>query len=174
MLDIEVRPAARLAADERAAIVDLCSLAYEEDFAPHLALMPDIVHVLGRDRGRLVSHAGWVTRWLQPEGMAPLRTAYVEAVATLPEAQGRGHASAILAALPPLFGDFDIAALSPSESGFYARLGWQLWRGPLLVREGGGLVPTPEEEIMVLRLPRTPPLDLRLPASIEWRPGEVW
>jgi hypothetical protein len=27
---------------------------------------------------------------------------------------------------------------------------------------------------MILRLPRTPPLDETAPLSAEWRPGEVW
>jgi predicted acetyltransferase len=30
--------------------------------------------------------------------------------------------------------DFDIAALSPTNSRFYERLGWQIWRGQLAVR----------------------------------------
>ena len=65
------------------------------------------------------------------------------------------------------------AALSPATEGLYARLGWRFWRGPLSIRSEAGKTPTPEEEIMFLRLPRTPPLDETLPLSAEWRPGEV-
>jgi hypothetical protein len=36
------------------------------------------------------------------------------------------------------------------------------------------LISTPEEQIMILQLPQTPPLDLTLPLSAEWREGEVW
>ncbi|KPF77775.1 hypothetical protein IP88_05525 [alpha proteobacterium AAP81b] len=173
MLAISVRPVATLTAVERTAIVDLCSRAYEEDFAPYFAVMPDFVHVCGHIDGVLVAHAGWVTRWLQAGDGALLRTAYVEAVATLPEAQGRGHASAILAALPPHWVTFDIAALSPSDVGFYARFGWEAWRGPLLARRDG-VAAMPDETAMILRLPRTPDLDIAASLSIEWREGEVW
>jgi aminoglycoside 2'-N-acetyltransferase I len=58
--------------------------------------------------------------------------------------------------------------------GGYARLGWELWRGPLFVRTDAGLMPTPDEEVMILRLPRTTPLDLDSPLSAEWREGELW
>ena len=37
------------------------------------------------------------------------------------------------------------------------------------------LQPTPDETVMILRLPRTPPdLDLDAPLSAEWRRGELW
>jgi aminoglycoside 2'-N-acetyltransferase I len=66
-------------------------------------------------------------------------------------------------------------ALAPSDPAFYERLGWESWRGPLYVRKGGELVPTPGERAMVYRLPRTPRgLDLDRAVSIEWRPGEIW
>lgn len=133
------------------------------------------MHLLGRVDGRLVSHLMLVERALQPEGHPPLRTAYVELVATHPAAQRRGHASTLLRALPPLMTDFELGGLSPSEAGFYARLGWEPWTGPLSVRTSDGLEPTPDEELMVLRLPRTPPtLDLARGISVEWRRGEVW
>ena len=47
-----------------------------------------------------------------------------------------------------------------------------------LARRGahsGGLTATPEERIMIMRLPDSPELDLDLPLSVEWRPGgELW
>jgi hypothetical protein len=33
----------------------------------------------------------------------------------------------------------------------------------LFIRTDVGLMPTPDEEVMILRLPRTPPLDLAVP-----------
>lgn len=172
---IAVLPADDLYDEERDELLALLSAAYEEDFATYLNLLPDPVHLIARVDGRMVSHLCWVTRWLQV-GVGPLlRTAYVEAVATLPVCQGQGHASALLAVLPPLIGTFDIAALSPSDSAFYARFGWQDWRGPLLIRTDAGVVPPEEEEsAMVLALPCSPALDLDAPLSVEWRPGEVW
>jgi aminoglycoside 2'-N-acetyltransferase I len=71
--------------------------------------------------------------------------------------------------------DYDIAALSTGSYGFYARLGWQLWRGPLFIRKEKELIPTPREQgVMVLALPKTPPFDLDAPLSIESREIEPW
>jgi hypothetical protein len=44
----------------------------------------------------------------------------------------------------------------------------------LSVRRDGRIEPTPEERVMIHPLPLTPILDLDVPLSIEWRPGEVW
>jgi hypothetical protein len=116
----------------------------------------------------------WVTRWLQAGDGPLLKTAYVELVATAPAMQRRGYATSLLRYFPSQVIEFDLAALSPAPDALYTRVGWRFWRGPLAVRTAQGLVPTPEEEVMVLHLPRTPELDLELPLSVEWRPGEVW
>ncbi|MCU0634806.1 MAG: GNAT family N-acetyltransferase [Gemmatimonadaceae bacterium] len=157
------------------ALVTLCDAAYEEPTAPFFADVGAGVHVLALDDDALVAHAMWVTRDLQSPGHAAWSTAYVELVATHPTHQRRGYATAVLRALAEQVRDFDLAALSPSDPAFYARLGWEPWRGPLSVRTADGLASTPEEEIMILRLPRTPAsLDVDAPLSVEWRPGEVW
>ena len=173
---IEVVPAAALDRATRAEILAVCSDAYEEDFSAYLALLAGAVHVLARLDGALVAHAAWVERPLHAENLAtPLRSAYVEAVAVPTALRGRGLGTQVLAALPPLLEDYDVAALSPSEPGFYARLGWERWRGALWYRDGDTKVPTPEEEIMILRLPRTPTnLDLDASLGVDWRPLEVW
>lgn len=174
-MDIEERHSSALGADERREVIALCDAAYEEETARYFADIGAGWHLLGRVDGVLVAHLMFVTRTLQPADGSMLRTAYVELVATHPAHQGRGHASALLRAVPALVADFDLAALSPSDEGFYARLGWTPWRGPLLVRTAGGVEPTPEETIMILRTPRTPAtLDLDGALSVEWRPGEVW
>jgi aminoglycoside 2'-N-acetyltransferase I len=156
-------------------MLELCTEAYGEDFAPYLAVLSDPVHVLAHEGGLLVSHACWVTRWLQPGSGPLLRAAYVEAVATRPGFRKRGLASAVMQRLVQEFAGYDIAALSPSDAGFYRRLGWERWRGPLLVRTASGLKPSPDDEVcMIFRLAKSPELDLGAPLSIEWRPGEVW
>jgi len=152
----------------------LCDAAYDEPTAPFFESLGPGEHLLGfRDRV-LVSHLMWVTRWVQPEGGRALETSYVEMVATAPDAQRRGYASALLERFVSCVGDYELAALSPATEGVYARLGWRFWRGPLLARQDGRLVATPDERVMILTLPRTPALDLDLPLSVEWRPGEVW
>jgi aminoglycoside 2'-N-acetyltransferase I len=158
----------------RAAVLALCNAAYQEPMAPYLEAMGPGEHLLGLRADILVSHLMWVIRWLEPAGMQPLRTAYVELVATAPEVQGHGYATQLLKAFPSLVRDHDLAALSPATDRVYARLGWRYWRGPLAVRHQGRLVPTPEERVMILRLPRTPVLDDTQTLSVEWRPGEAW
>ncbi|MBM7844133.1 GNAT family N-acetyltransferase [Herpetosiphon giganteus] len=172
-LSLQICKSADLTPDVGQAILAMCSLAYDEDFAPYLNYA-NPVHVLGWLGSELVSHAMWVERWLQIGDEAPRRTAYIEAVATHPDYQKRGYASHVLRHLVTAIDDFALAALSPSDAAFYQRLGWELWRGPLAMRTEQGVEPTPDEEVMILRLPKTGPLDLAAPISVEWREGEVW
>jgi aminoglycoside 2'-N-acetyltransferase I len=149
----------------------LCDLAYGQ---PVFETFAGGVHVLGRLRGQLVSHAMWIPRWLQPQGYPPLKTAYVELVATHPDYRHCGYATKIMERVAAEIADEELGALSPAAHSLYERLGWSYWRGPLFVRTDRGSLPTPDDQVMVLSLPRTPPLDLQAPLSIEWRPGEIW
>jgi aminoglycoside 2'-N-acetyltransferase I len=156
-------------------ICELCTEAYEEDFTRAFEALGPGVHVIGRFEGHIVSHAMWVARALQPGRRTPLRTAYVEAVATKRRFQHRGFASQILRHLAQEIQSYELGALSPSDDAFYARLGWELWHGPLFIRTDAGLDPTPEESVMILRLEHTPAdLDPNEPLSAEWRTGELW
>jgi GNAT superfamily N-acetyltransferase len=174
--DIQHLHAGQLGDDLRARIFALCSDAYEEDFTPHLALLADATHVLATMDGELVAHAAWVRRELRVgTARRPLSCAYVEAVATTVRLQRRGLGTAVLRAIPALVSDFDIAALSPSEPAFYARSGWALWQGPLFHLQDGQRHRSDDEQVMVLRLPRTPAwLDLRDDLETDWREGDVW
>jgi len=175
VLTIQTIPSASLSDADRRQIITLCNCAYKEDSEDLFSTFVSPTHVLGRFDGHLVSHALWVTRYLQAGHGPLLRTAYVEAVATDPDYQRRGFATAVMQRLAAEVQDFELAALSPSDPAFYARLGWQLWRGPLFIRtEDGLLASADEEQVMILRLPRTPLLDLDMPLSAEWRQGELW
>lgn len=174
-LIIERVSSEELAEAELAAVVAMCELAYDEPLAGLFSAYGPATHMLGRWDGLIVSHVMWVTRWLQPAGLAPLRTAYIEMVASHPAYQGRGYASLLMAAAPTYFGsEFELAALCPAETDLYGRLGWVYWRGPLFIRQDGQLRPTPDERVMILPLDKTPPLDLDAPLSAEWREGEIW
>ena len=174
MLVIERKSSATLTPKLTHALHDLCDAAYQTPTAQFFESLGPGEHLLGFQEGVLVSHLMWVTRWLEPDGGRSLRTSYVEMVATAPDAQRRGYASALLEQFPSCVGDYELAALCPATEGLYARLGWRFWRGPLFARKDGRVVATPEERVMTLTLPRTPVLDLDLPLSVEWRPGEVW
>ncbi|MBY0491943.1 MAG: GNAT family N-acetyltransferase [Gemmatimonadaceae bacterium] len=174
-MQVDIVASAALTATQRDAVVALCTAAYEEPFAAYLTDIGPGVHLLGTVDGQLVSHLMWVPRTLYLDGGRPLETAYVEAVATQPAEQGKGYATRLMRAVPALVEAFDLAALSPSDEAWYARLGWEMWRGPLSVRDAGGVVETPDEEVMILRLPKTPAgLNVSAPLACDWRPGEVW
>jgi aminoglycoside 2'-N-acetyltransferase I len=126
--------------------------------------------------GRIVSHASVVERELHV-AQRPLRTGYVEAVATAPDHEGQGHGSAVMReATTHIREAFELGALGTGKHGFYERLGWQTWRGPTFVRAPEGPRRTPDEDglIMVVRTPTSPPIDLHAPLSCDWRPGDVW
>ncbi|HUR93885.1 MAG TPA: GNAT family N-acetyltransferase [Gemmatimonadales bacterium] len=174
-LQLDAVESGTLTARVREAIRALCEEAYQEELASYFTDVGPGLHLLGRVDGALVTHAMLVPRVLETAATGQMRTAYVELVATRPSHQRRGYASHLLEALIPFMRDFTIGALSPSDAAFYDRLGWERWRGPLSVRTPSGDVPTPDEEVMILRLPRTPSaLDVDAALSIEWRPGEVW
>jgi aminoglycoside 2'-N-acetyltransferase I len=173
-LKLEVIRADQLAPGRLAEIHALCQRAYHEDLTPLFRTFTDVTHVIGSLGATIVSHALWVTRWLQPGDQPPLRTAYVEMVATEPRFQQRGFATAVMRRLAEAITDFELGGLSPADTTVYTQLGWVFWQGPLFIRTQDGLLPTPEERVMILRLPKTPPLDLTLPMSAEWREGELW
>lgn len=164
----------RLSTQTEQDILSLCLHEWGNDFVALWPTFVDSTHVLALLEGRVVSHALWVTRWLQPAPCPSLRTAYVEAVVTDATYRRQGLATAVLQRLHTHIRDFEIGGLSPSRVSFYERLGWEYWRGPLSVRTATGSIATPDEEVMILRLPRTPRLDLNAPLSVEWRDGELW
>ena len=133
-LTLDVIRSAVLAGSERSEILALCSRAHGMDYEPLYRTFLDATHVLARWHGTLVSHALWVTRWLQCGALPSLRTAYVEAVATEEAWRGRGFATAVMRRVAAEIGDFGLGGLSSAQPGLYARLGWELWRGPLFIR----------------------------------------
>jgi aminoglycoside 2'-N-acetyltransferase I len=71
-------------------------------------------------------------------------------------------------------GSYELGALSPARQSIYKRLGWDTWQGPLSIRTDDGLLATPGDEVMALRLAQTPRLDVTQPLTAEWREGELW
>jgi aminoglycoside 2'-N-acetyltransferase I len=165
-----------LNAETRASIIHVCRTASQEDDFTHLfSYIPSGgIHVLAYREHELVSHAVATTRWLQPEGLPLLRTAYIDAVATLPAYQGQGIGSTLMRHLATVLADFEMACLQTERVSFYARVGWEVWRGPLAGRRATELLPTPDQKgVMILRLARTPPLDVESLLVIEYD-GRIW
>jgi len=176
-MSVRMYPTEALTPALRAAVIDVCVAAHEEeDFRNLFTHIPSGGrHFLAYCGDELVSHAVATTRWAQPAGLPILPTAFVDAVSTLPVYEGRGYGSAAMNALVAAVDDHEIACLQTDIPGFYERLGWDLWRGPLAGRGENGLIPTPDQRgVMVHRLPRTPALDLETLLTIEPQPNRIW
>lgn len=133
------------------------------------------LHVVVTSGGAVVAHAAVVPRTLEAGGR-PVRTGYVEAVATAAEHRGRGHGTAAVRAATDLVRErYPLGALSTGLHGFYGRLGWLLWEGPTAVRRGTAVERTPDDDGGVLVLPLADPdLDRTGLLVCDDRPGDVW
>jgi len=173
-------PTPALTSPEVAAIREILADAFgtdEEAFAEE-----DWKHALGGIHfvldvsGEIVSHAAVVEREIHI-GNRPLRTGYVEAVATAPSREGRGFGTLVMEAAGAYIEEaFELGALGTGRHHFYERLGWLTWTGPASVRMPDGPQRTPEDEgyILVFRTSSSPAFDLTEPISCDWRPGDVW
>jgi aminoglycoside 2'-N-acetyltransferase I len=155
----------------------LCVRAFEGDFAPE-----DWEHALGGRHfvayreDRAVAHASVVGRLLEADGR-PLRTGYVEAVATEPEFQGQGYGGLVVAeATWWIPGSYEFGALGTGAHLFYERLGWERWKGMTLVRDGETVRRTEEDDdaMMVFRFGPSLAVDLEGTLLCEARPGDDW
>ena len=183
-LKIEAVSAIQVPPETLLAIRRLCAEAYGEDLAHLFAVYTADWHILAHLIDLLAGHAMIVTRWLQAGDGPMMRTAYVEMVATAPAYQRQGIGKAVMkkVAVVAAQQQYDLAALCPADTELYGHLGWKYWLGQLFIRsteseetERPALIPTPEERVMVLRMPTTPPLDLGQSLSAEWREGgELW
>lgn len=132
-------------------------------------------HFILHEDGLIVSHAAVVERTLEFAG-TPVRTGYVEAVATLPERQGEGHASRVMAEVNAFIdGEYAVGGLGAAAPEFYARIGWAPWRGRTAARTSDGLRMTPEEDGHIF----VRPVEAAVVAAdsllvCEGRPGDHW
>lgn len=155
----------------------MCVRAFDGDFDPQ-----DWEHALGgrhfvayRD-DRPVAHASVVGRILEVDG-SPLRTGYVEAVATEPDLQGRGFGTLVMAeATRWISGSYEFGALGTEAYAFYERLGWERWKGTTLVRDGGTVRRTEEDDdaMMVFRFGLSVAAGLDGTLLCEARSGDDW
>ena len=177
---IRRRSTDELTAEEIVALRDLLWAAFpvgDEGFTED-----DWQHALGGQHfvlekdGVIASHASVVERELHVADR-PIRTGYVEAVATAPGVQRQGLGSAVMREATAYIREaFELGALGTGEHSFYERLGWRTWQGPTYVRTPDGQRRTPDDDgyILVLTTPTSPQIELSAPISCEWRPGDVW
>jgi aminoglycoside 2'-N-acetyltransferase I len=135
------------------------------------------LHVLATVDGDLVGHAAVVGRSVAVADV-PLRTGYVEAVATATAYRRQGVATAVMTEAERLVtGGCELGALASSAAGrdLYTARGWLPWQGELAALTPDGLVPTPDEAVFVRPTPATPaPLDTAGRLVCDWRRGDLW
>ena len=173
-----LRTAAHVTPGDVAALRALLHAAFAGDFSDD-----DWEHSLGgihaiiEDDSGIVAHGAVVPRVLDV-GTLQLTVGYVEAIAVRPDRQHAGLGTAIMRALNDVIArNHALGVLSTGEWAFYERLGWERWRGQTWVRHADGRrqrTPDDDDGVMMLRTPRTPPLDLSAPLTCDWRPGDVW
>lgn len=145
-----------------------------EDLFDYVAGATNSTHVVARLEGRVVGHAVWSTRKLFLKDGRELRTAYLDAVATDPDLQGRGIGSAVIQRVNHEIHQFDIGCLSTERVSFYEHNGWELWTGLKGVKTDQGVRLTPDVNVMVRRTARTPTLDKAGLLVIQTRRHDPW
>ena len=134
------------------------------------------VHVWVTGSHGLISHGSLVERTLVCSGET-LRVGYVEAVATDEPYRRQGHGAKVMKRIGELIrASYPLAVLSTGTHAFYETLGWERWRGPTFVDGANGRARTPADDgdVMILRTPRSPRLDLNGDIACDWRSGDVW
>ena len=162
----------------RDAIRRLLDQAFEGGFSDD-----DWLHALGgwhaviEAPSLVIAHAAVVERELLVGGRR-FHAGYVEAVAVAPARQRTGLGAAVTRAATDLVRErFDLGALSTGKWGFYARFGWERWRGPTYVRLADGrLLRSADEDdsVMVLRCRPSLDIDLEAPVACDERRGDSW
>ncbi len=179
MTSLRIVSSADLSASEWSTLTDLCVAAFNEPWDTYWEDIGPGVHVLAEDPQRgIVAHAAIVDRLLYP-GDTTLSAGYVEAVAVWPDLQRTGLGTEVMGVIDRMIDErYELGALGTGRHSFYARLGWVTWQGPTWIRNRDGSLERSASEdggIMVRITPQTPAgLDLSLPISVDWRPGEVW
>ena len=140
-----------LTSPEVRAIRDLLDVAFGADEDERFT-EDDWQHALGGLHfvldvdGEILVHAAVVARMLHVGGV-PLRTGYVEAVATAPSRQRSGLGTVVMREVGRHIAEvFELGALGTGTHRFYERLGWVTWGGPSSVRAPEGERRTPDDD----------------------------
>ena len=134
------------------------------------------LHVLAVDGSEVIGHASVVPRAVYLDERS-VHAGYVEGVAVAAARRRVGVGAAVMRQIGDIItATYPLGVLSTSEHPFYERAGWQRWQGPTLVREGGRLHRTRDEDdgIMVLPVGGALDLDLSSAIAVDARSGDDW
>jgi aminoglycoside 2'-N-acetyltransferase I len=161
------------------ALIALCGRAFREPFEQAWNAVGAGTHVIAEVDGRPVGHALLIERAIEI-GLGserPLRSGYLENVASEPRLHGRGIGSAVMRRMNELIDRYELGALATGSNAFYERLGWMTWRGPVYVRHGDRRERLEREDgrVMVRFTPLTPAgLEVEAAISVEGRAWNAW
>lgn len=177
-IQIEVRRADQLSAEERDALRALSAAVYPPEVAASwpgrfIEWSPHQWCILFRSNdGQMLSHAGALLR----DGISggkPARIGGIGGVKTHPQARGRGLASGVVRRAVELLreqgADFALLVCEPALIPFYERIGWLPHAGDLVVRQHGEAIP------FTFNLPMIYPLGAaRIPDGVIDQMGPPW
>jgi aminoglycoside 2'-N-acetyltransferase I len=171
---------AELRADELGRVRRLLDDAFGDDFTD--ADWDNTLgglHTLVVQEGEIVGHVAVVQRRLLYRERW-LRTGYVEGLAVRSDRRRRGLATAAMTEAERIIDrSYQLGGLCDGSgiSGFYQRRGWLHWTGPTFVVTRDGMLWTPEETMVMVRVtPMTPDpaLDVSEPLGCDPRRGDAW
>ena len=162
--------------EKRREVLDMCNAAYGQPFDGLFDMLPpDGMHVMGRIDDKLVAHLVITDRWLKIEGGAQLKTAYIDAVATLPEHRRQGYAGELIKRAVALCAQrYDVIGLATDKPELYARYGFAKWKGRQFIEKecAVGTELSPEQNNLMLRVSNMALIsDWSKTMTANWRPG---
>ena len=178
MLSIDTCRTSSMSPELRSEVLDMCNVAFGQPVDAFFRILPpDGLHLLGREDGKLVAHLVITDRCFRPEGGPNLRTAFIDAVATLPDFRRRGFAGALLKRAVELCGArFDLLALFMTSPELYTRYGFVKWHGRLSNEKesGVGVEVSPGQGSLMVRVTNMSVLpDFSKPMTSNWRQAGV-
>lgn len=177
MIDLRVVSTAEMSDQDLGALRRMLTEAFDGDFGDEdWEHTIGGVHVFLASEEGIVAHASVIERVLVV-GERPLRTGYVEAVATSPSERRKGYGSTVMHEVGRrIQADYELGALAADVPDFYSKLGWERWRGKTYALTPDGPRRTPDEDdaVMVLRTEVTRSLDPTERLMCDPRAGDVW
>lgn len=142
-MKVEIHPARQLAAADREQLQSLLNEAFGDDaIGKQYEWADNDWNLLLRREREIVSHVGVVERTVSVEGQL-IKVGGIGAVATAPPWQRRGLAQQLLDQTASFLRDqlgasFGLLICGEHRRPYYARLGWQVVAGPLLIDQPKG------------------------------------
>lgn len=133
------------------------------------------IHIIASANTIIIGHAALIPRTIHIDG-SPYQVGYIEGVAVASTYQRQGIGAQIMRQITDMAAhDFVVAMLSTGEHDFYARFGWQRFKGESYVDNHGTIERTADEDEGLMVLTNLTHLNQPGIAWVcDWRTGDVW